>query len=419
MNLIPNIKELKQHLNDTLFKNAYYLMASSITGAGSGFFFWIIAARFYSTEDIGLASAIISAMMLVHLFSLMGFEFSLTHYLPTTRNNKREMINSCFTIVLLVSSLFAFIFILGLDIWSPALAFMKENSIVLLFFIIFTASISLRTLQTLGVFVGCREARYSFIQSLIAFSRIAILPLLIAFGAYGIFMSFGLASIFAVIVGLVLTSRILPSYIPVPTIKRDVINEIFHFSLGNYVAKIFGALPDYALPILILNILGAEQNAYFYIAWAIASLLLAIPRVTTTSLLAEGSHNPEKLRRDAFRSLKFIFILLIPAIIGLFIFGKYVLLLFGEEYAENSFGLLLILCMVSIPQSFNMVYLTIKRVKEELKTVVFVYSFVAIFTLVGSYLLVQNMGLIGVGVAWLLGSGIMAIIAIIELSIWQ
>jgi len=42
------------------FKNAYFLMFSSLTSAGSGFFFWLIAARFYSVADIGLASAIIS-----------------------------------------------------------------------------------------------------------------------------------------------------------------------------------------------------------------------------------------------------------------------------------------------------------------------------------------------------------------------
>ena len=45
---IPKNKEdLKNHLNDPLFKNAYFLMLSSITSAGSGFFFWLIAARFY------------------------------------------------------------------------------------------------------------------------------------------------------------------------------------------------------------------------------------------------------------------------------------------------------------------------------------------------------------------------------------
>ena len=45
-----NREDLRKHLSDPLFKNAYFLMLSSITSAGLGFFFWIIAARFYSAE---------------------------------------------------------------------------------------------------------------------------------------------------------------------------------------------------------------------------------------------------------------------------------------------------------------------------------------------------------------------------------
>ena len=79
---IPRSKEeLKRHFKDPLFKNAYFLMFSSLTSAGSGFFFWLIAARFYSTADIGLASAIISAMGLISMLSLLGFDISLVRFL--------------------------------------------------------------------------------------------------------------------------------------------------------------------------------------------------------------------------------------------------------------------------------------------------------------------------------------------------
>jgi len=80
--LPKNRKELKKHLSDPLFKNAYFLMFSSLTPAGSSFFFWLIAARFYSTADIGLASAIISAMGLISMLSLLGFGISLVRFLP-------------------------------------------------------------------------------------------------------------------------------------------------------------------------------------------------------------------------------------------------------------------------------------------------------------------------------------------------
>jgi len=68
--LPKNRKELKKHLSDPLFKNAYFLMFSSLTSAGSGFFFWLIAARFYSAVNAGIASAIISATGLISMPSL-------------------------------------------------------------------------------------------------------------------------------------------------------------------------------------------------------------------------------------------------------------------------------------------------------------------------------------------------------------
>jgi len=68
--LLKNRKELKKHLSDPLFKNAYFLMFFSLTSAGSGFFFWLIAARFYPAVNAGIASAIISATGLISMPSL-------------------------------------------------------------------------------------------------------------------------------------------------------------------------------------------------------------------------------------------------------------------------------------------------------------------------------------------------------------
>ena len=298
-------------------------------GAGIGFISWVIAARFYSTEDVGLASATISAVMLLHLFSLMGFEFGLTHYLPIYKGDKSKLINSCMTIVFFVSLIFALVFIVGLDVWSPALMWIRKNNGLLLSFIIFTILASLTPLQTLGVFVGLRKAKYSFIQNLSSsLLRLGALILLVGFGAYGIFMSWVLASLFAFIIGLILTLRSITSYTPIPTIERGVINKILHYSLGNYISKIFSVIPSYSLPILVLNVLGAEQSAYFYIAWTISSVLLAIPIWTAHALLAESSYNPKELRRNSFEALKFIFLLLIPLVLGIIVFGKYILLFF-------------------------------------------------------------------------------------------
>ena len=196
-----NRKELKQHLNDPLFKNAYFLMLSSVTSAGSGFFFWLIAARFYSTAEVGLASAIIAAMGLISMLSLLGFDISLVRFLPE-REDKTELINTCLTISFIFSLALSLIFIAGIKLWSPSLSIIKENKILLLLFVVFTAMAPLHGLQSQGVFVGFRKTEYSFYQTIAIFARLAIVPFLVAFGAQGIYASYGLTPVLAFGLGI-------------------------------------------------------------------------------------------------------------------------------------------------------------------------------------------------------------------------
>jgi len=158
----------------------------------------------------------------------------------------------------------------------------------------------------------------------------------------------------------------------------------------------------------VINVLGAEKNAYFFIAWQISLLLLAIPRWTSVSLLAEGSYNQEELVWNAKRAMKFILILLAVAIAGIFLFGKYLLWIFGEEYARNSLDVLLILVLGSVPFAFNVIYASIKRVQKEVKPVIWIYASIAVITLVGSYLLARSIGIVGVGIAWVLANVVIA-----------
>ena len=334
-------------------------MLSSLTSAGSGFFFWLIAARFYSTADVGLASAIISAMGLISMLSLLGFDVSLVRFLPE-REDKKELINTCLTISFLVSLILVLVFIAGIDIWSPSLSIIRENRILLMLFIVFTLIAPLAGLQSRGIFVGFRKAEYSFYQTVVTFARIGIVPFLTAFGALGIYASYGLTSVLAFFLGFFLISR-LCEYKPFPEVRREVINDVFHYSAGNYFAGILAGLPGVILPIMVINLLGTETNAYFFIAWAISGLLLVIPNATSSSLLAEGSYDAERLRFNVIRSVKFIFLLLLPAIAFIFLFGDYLLLIFGEQYAENSFEVLRILVIASIPFSLNSLYAIIKR----------------------------------------------------------
>jgi len=77
------------------------------------------------------------------------------------------------------------------------------------------------------------------------------------------------------------------------------------------------------------------------------------------------------------------------------IFGKDLLWIFGEEYARNSFELLLILVLGSVSFAVNALYASVKRVQKEIKPVIWIYAGIAVITLVAGYLLMGKFGLIG------------------------
>ena len=125
-------------------------------------------------------------------------------------------------------------------------------------------------------------------------------------------------------------------------------------------------------------------------------------------MLAECSYG-EDLRFNVLRAVKFISLLLLSTIIFIFLFGNYLLLIFGNQYAKNSLEVLRILALASIPYSVNALYASIKRIKKEIKPLIYMYAGISILTIVISYLLMQSIEIIGVGIAWVLANGFVAI----------
>lgn len=403
-----SIAKLKQYLTDPLRRNALFLMAANASSAFFGFFFWLIAARFYSTEDVGLATALISAMMLLAIISRLGFDIGLIRLLPA-EENKRDIINSCLTLVGLFSIVAAIAFIMGLDLWSPKLLFIRENWIYIVAFILFTVTITLAQLQG-QVFVAFRSAQFTFIQSVVSGLRLLLVVLLAGLSAFGIFSSVGLAWGLVFIIGNLLILRLYNKYRPIPTIKRQIVNDMARFSFGNYAANILGALPTYILPLIIIAVLTTESSAYFYIPFALIGILGMATEGATFSLLAEGSHEPTRLRSQTIKAAKFISLFLVPGIVILFVFGDPILSIFGVAYAQNSLALLRLFAISCIPWTIIYLYTTVIRVQMRVKPLIYLYAFFAVFIIVVSYWLMKWLGLIGVGIAWLSAQSILAMV---------
>jgi O-antigen/teichoic acid export membrane protein len=389
----------------SLYRNAVYLVASSAVNSFTGVLFWIAAARLYDTGSVGLASAFISAIGFVAIFSSLGLDCGLVRFLPGAGGRTNDIVNSCFTTAGLAAVTLAGIFLAGLEMWSPALLAIKGNPLFLVSFIILACVFTLSGFAT-QVSIARRRADFALIQGLVfGLSRFVPLFLLAAaISGLGIYVSWGTALLVSMLMAIFwFLPRIIEGYRPRFVIKKPVLAEMFRFSLANYISNILWALPVVVLPLMVVNILGADQNAYFYIGWSVASIIFIIPAAVSQSLFAEGSHSQEQLGREVRRCLKISLVLIVPALIILLILGNKILWLFGRVYSENTTRLIWIIAPSVLPMSINYIFLSIRRVEKRMKSAVVLSAFIAVVTLVLSYILLPGLGILGAGLAWLAG----------------
>ena len=280
----PNCRVIARLTNDPLFRNSFFMAISNIFNAGCGFFFWIVAARLYTIEQVGLATAMISSLGLVILFSRLGFDFSIIRFFHSEDSGR--VISTSLIVTTIACIMVGVIYILLVEILAPSMLFLREPGYALAFLLI-------GALDSTAIIAGCasiadRKAYNYFLQNLFMAIRIPALAPLAFLGVFGIFGSVGLGYLAASTFWLLALQRSIAAIRP--ELDLDFIRRSFRFASSNYVSSILSVAPTLIIPIMVLNMLGEAEAARYYIAFAIGNLVLIIPSSLGTSLFVEGSH---------------------------------------------------------------------------------------------------------------------------------
>lgn len=397
-----NFNSLKNHLESPLYVNSFYIMLTMAASSVIGFVFWIVAAKVYSPSSVGINTALISSLSVLTLISMLGFDQSIIRFFP--EGDKSRIFSTAIIITVFATAVFGLIFILGIDLWAPSLSMIKNNA--LLFYVFLLANV-LTVLAGIA-FLALRKAKYYFIQNLITGIRLILLIPFVALTSLGIFSSYGVSFVIALIFSIIVLYKF---GIHPKKFDKNFLTDSFHFSAGNYTFGILTVIPSQILSIIILNTLGADQTAYYYIAFTIASILFIIPQAFSTSLFVEGSHG-EPLRKNILRSLGSIFSLLIPLAIIFYIMGGFILTLIGHNYL-NALGLFDLMILSSIFMVPYYIFISIKKVQKDMKSLIFIGALLTTLTIGLSYLLMLKYGLMGVGYGWIVTYVSISIIVVI------
>lgn len=382
---LPNI------FKDNLYRNSLFMILSRLLNAAAGFLFWVIAAKFYSISEVGTATALISSLGLIMLFSKFGFDVSLIRYIEIADKNK--VFNTSLIITTIAATVISFIYILIVNIFKLSPSLNWSNGMIFIQIGILNSI----TLITGNMFLALRKGQYFFIQTVLISLRIFLLFPLAQFESLGIFLALGTCYVLSSIFSLwVLHKEVKLSFLQV---DRPFVNESFKFSIGSFISNILLEAPVLILPILVMFLLGQEETAQYYIAMTIGNLALIVPYALSVSLFVEGSHG-QPLKQNIFKACLTAYLFLIPIIVIIGLWGKNILALISQEYVE-AYHLLFLVIVASFFAVIYMIFLSVQNIKMRVERNIKFNLLRFVLLLGASYYLIPKYNINGVGYAWL------------------
>lgn len=386
--------------DDPFYSNSMYFILTQVVAAVIGLVFWSLAARSYDRTDIGVATTIISTIGTVQLISSLGVDKSLMRFFP--EGDKGIIFSSATLVVTTLTLMIGGGLILTSSHWSPELGLVDINGVLFLLLLITTTFVNMAT----TAFVSMRRTKYAFIQNILTGSRLLFLFPLAILGSVGILGSFLMAYVLTLLFSLFTLYRF---GIAIRGVDWGFIRRSMGFSLGNYVSTALAGLPFQVLPLLVFIILGAEKAAVYFMAYSFATIVFIVPKSCGSQVLVEGSYG-EDLRRVFKKSMMTSLLLLVPAVVIIFLLGRWFLSLLGQSYAEEGLVLLELLAASGLFMSSFYSYQSVKMVQKDIFGLMAI-SAVNCALIIGLSLICMNVfGLEGIGIGWILGFVTMSIV---------
>ncbi len=366
-----------------------------------GFVFWLVAARFYKPEQVGIASTLVSSMNFITYFCLLGFNSTFIRFLPHSKK-RSEQIDTGLILVLIATVIVASAYVALAPFFAPKLDLLHTHILFGAAYVVLCVGTTINLL-TDSIYIAYRAAVYNFFINGLGGAGIQLLlPVaLVSLGAFGIYAAQGIGATCAMAVSLFFLIRRF-GYRPGFKIHRATLLEVRRYSFGNYVASLLNTAPTIVLPIIVLDVLGAAAAGYYYLAFMVANVLYSVSYSVAQSLFAEGSTDEESIGKLVRKSAVFIGALTVPAAIGVVLLGPIVLDLLGKTYGAHTRDVLYVLAAAAPIMGGVGICSIIMRITKQTRALIVTNALYLVVTC-GFGLLWIHRGLVWAGVAWLVG----------------
>jgi O-antigen/teichoic acid export membrane protein len=393
--------QLRRHLSDPLFRNAYALMINTVTTGLLGLVYWLLAARTYPAADVGRASAAYAGMNLLAGITALSLTGVLARFIPQSGRTTRALVIRAYVVSALASAVLTVPFLTLASHWGSSYS---ELSGVVAGFAFTTAVVAwaIFTLQD-GVLIGLRSAPWVAAEN--GAFGVAKIVLLIVFAVtlphLGIYLSWMLPVVLALpLINSLIFRRLVPrherenGHRPPPTAR-----QVRRFVVGDFTGALCLLATASLVPVIVATLVTPGANAYFYMAWTIGATVDLLAINMAMSLTVESAIHAGRLAINTRVALRKTMLILIPVAGLTALLAPWALSLFGPGYAEHGAVVLQLLAAATLPKTLTEIYLGALRAQSRTSRVAVIQAIRGAILLGLAVVLTEMMGPAGAAVA--------------------
>jgi O-antigen/teichoic acid export membrane protein len=404
---------IRKVLRDPFYRGSSILLTNAVISIILSFLFWVVAARDYSVETVGISSGLISSVSLISTFASLGLQNTVTRHLATSASPRKLIILATAVIMALGGALSAVI-MLAVRQYLPNSLGMQLHGRAALLVSVLAVLTSLDGAWTAGLIVLRLPQAVLWTNLAGGVSRIIVLLLMTS-------QSSGLIIAFSAGLAVSALARVPPLLARVPrgsgVIGSSVVSrKNLTVTMNNYLATILSFLPTVLVPLIVLSELGGAQGAVFYVELSSIGLLNAIPLAGSQVAFAESSRKGAAVGAQARKAFRGIYFVLIPVLLIAVPGASLFLDFFGSSYSTAGSASLRILMLATLITSGSYLIDAMLVARDRSVSYLFVNGANAILVVGFVGVLVRRGGVTAAAEGWCLAQVISLLLGLVVLA---
>lgn len=392
--------------------------ASSLVGTAAvtsllGFVYWWLAARHFAPATVGLASALISAMMLLGNLCIFGMGTLLIGELPRQPGRAAALISGALLVVGGVGVCSGILFAIVAPLLTSnfyGLANTAGNVVLFAIGVSLTAITLVLDQALIGLLRGglqlWRNTVFALAKLIALFAVAYWFSHVIGMTLYATWATGNIFSLVVLAIFILFKRKSsVRDYLP----QWKLLHRLKVAALQHHLLNLALQAPSLALPVLVTALLSPVANAWFYVSWMIAGFMFVLPPALTTSLYATSAAQPTTLARRMHVTLALALVTCLLANAVLQLGTKQLLGFFGHAYAEQAAWSLRILGLAAFPLIIKDHYIAVCRIQTRI-IYAMTFSISGVFLELSLAALGGHLdGLAGLSLGWVIAVSIEAI----------